>query len=112
MLKTGIKEYNYAKNKYKNELNLPSYVLSEYLQNQLTIKNRISIQLIIFTNDFIIINIFFYLLIILWHLILLKKHHIFFKILLLLLIFYYLNRNKIGKLIHNSLKIIGYKKLL
>lgn len=41
MLKIGIKEYNHAKNKYKNELNLPIYVLSEYLQNQLTIKNRI-----------------------------------------------------------------------
>lgn len=41
MIETGIDEYNKAAKRQQESFNKPIYVLSEYLQNQLTIKNKL-----------------------------------------------------------------------
>lgn len=41
MIKSGIYEYNKAIERHKKSVDTPIYVLSEYLQNQLTIKNKL-----------------------------------------------------------------------
>lgn len=41
MIESGINEYNKAIERKKKSIDTPIYVLSEYLQNQLTIKNKL-----------------------------------------------------------------------
>ena len=53
MIDKGINEYYHAIQKNKNKNNIPIYVLSEYLQNQLTIKNKLFNFRVIFLISYI-----------------------------------------------------------